>query len=105
MLRQMRRPTVPENTSRKNQWAHSLYSTWRCEKLELTSTDNYYPQLKRILETSEELADLSNEDMTFALSIFFTGLKRHDGSKYKRESIFAIASALQRYLELCGRKV
>ena len=100
----MSRPSVPANTLRKNTWAVNLFNDLLKEIL-AHETDGHDANIRQLLLRETDILQFEITELNTILSSFFMSLRKKDGSDYTSNSIFSVATALQRYFEYNERPV
>lgn len=97
------KPFCPPNTLKKNQWALNTFFKWRTELL--TEGTCEIPGVFDVVSSKEDICQMTTSEMDVILSVFILSLKKADGGDYTADSLFSIICALQRHLEMNGRRV
>lgn len=100
-LKRQSKPSIPANTLRKSLWAVKLYQEWVDYVLQHGDDD----VVKQTLLNTSDLLTLSEHDSNLVLSSFVLSLKKRDGGDYTSGSLFSIIMAIQKHLEVNGRRV
>ena len=95
------KPRIPPNTIRKTFWAVKLFNDWVTHMLQ--NRDD--PKIVNILQNEKDLLNLSNSDLNTTLSSFILSLKKRDGCEYTSGSLFSVITAIQKHLEINGKRV
>jgi hypothetical protein len=82
-------------------WAVKLYQEWVDYVLQHGDDD----VVKQTLLNTSDLLTLSEHDINLVLSSFVLSLKKRDGGDYTSGSLFSIIMAIQKHLEVNGRRV
>jgi hypothetical protein len=63
------------------------------------------PEIVYILAKNSDLLTMSVEHLNQVLSPFVLSLRKQDGSEYTSGSLFSVITALQKHLEVNGRRI
>ncbi len=78
-----------------------IYNDWVSHVLRFRDD----PVLLDILENDSAILNVSNDHLRTALSSFVLSLRKRDGTYYSSGSLISVVTALQKHLEINGRRV
>ena len=81
----------------------NAYNKWR--EGVLAKESDVLPQLVTVLKDKEDMLEMDNSELNLVLSVFFLALRKENGDEYPANTIFGMATALQRRLQMQGRVV